>query len=227
LLIRSAIENQVQAGKKNQIYFNTLAPLKDAAVQIAESQLLADLKAGEQNAFNHFYQKYSLQLYRKLLKMVHVDVIAEELLQDLFMKIWDKRIQIDPEQSFQAYLYRIAEHIVYDYFRKLTREAKMHNFLTANATEIYEQFDKHDLEGEIREKVQEAVSRLPEQQKLVFTLCKLEGKSYEEVSAMLGITKGTINTHITRATKTIKTYLTNTDGFAVMVTIGLLLRDLK
>lgn len=188
---------------------------------------LTDLKSGGQGSFNYFYEKYSLQLYRKLLKMVQVDVIAEELLQDLFMKIWEKRDQIDPEQPFKAYLYRIAERIVYDYFRKLAREAKANNFIMANSSEIYEQFDNGGLEAEMRSKVQHAIARLPEQQRIVFNLCKIEGKSYKEVSILLGITTGTINTHITRATKTIKTYLTETDNFALLISVGLLINELK
>lgn len=192
-----------------------------------ERVLLADLKSGGQAAFNYFYEKYSLQLYRRLLKMVQIDVVAEELLQDLFLKIWEKREQIDPQQSFKAYLYRIAERIVYDYFRKLTREAKASDYIIANSSEIYEQFDNGGLEAEMRSKVQEAIARLPEQQRIVFNLCKIEGKSYEEVSALLGITTGTINTHITRATKTIKMYLNENGNFALLVGVGLLISELK
>lgn len=197
--------------------------MKETSLQIDESLMLTELKTGEQAAFNYFYNKYSLQLYRKLLKMVQVDVIAEELLQDLFLKLWNKRAQIDPAQSFQAYLYRIVEHLVYDYFRKLARETKARTFVTANSTELYEQFDTEGLESEIRNKIQYAISRLPEQQKLVFTLSKIEGKSYKEISETLGITAGTINTHVTRATKTIKAYLTSTDGIVTIVIIGLLI----
>ncbi len=201
--------------------------MKGIEVHIDEPDLLADLKSGRQSAFNYFYDKYSLQLYRKLLKMVQIDVVAEELLQDLFMKIWEKREHIDPEQSFKAYLYRIAERIVYDYFRKLAREARASKFITTNSSEIWDQFDTEEMEAEMRTKVQNAIARLPEQQRIVFNLCKIEGKSYEEVSALLGITTGTINTHITRATKTIKIYLTETDSFALIVSIGLLLNQLK
>lgn len=199
--------------------------MENAIVHIEESRLLAELKAGGQDAFGYFYKKYSSPLYRKLLKMVRVDIIAEELLQDLFLKVWDKREQIDPDQSFQAYLYRIAERIVYDYLRKLARETKMQDYVAIKSTEIYEQFENGELEDEIKAKVHDAISRLPEQQKLVFTLCKLERKSYEEVSAMLGITPGTINTHITRATKAIKTYLNDVDRFAVMVAMVILFRS--
>jgi RNA polymerase sigma-70 factor (ECF subfamily) len=201
--------------------------MKGAEPYSDELSLLADLKSGGEAAFNYFYDKYSLQLYRKLLKMVQADVIAEELLQDLFMKIWEKREQIDPEQPFKSYLYRIAERIVYDYFRKLAREAKASDFIKTNSTEIYEQFDSGGLESELRNKVQNAIARLPEQQRAVFNLCKIEGKSYEEASALLGITVGTINTHITRATKTIKGYLSETDNLALILSIGLLIGELK
>jgi RNA polymerase sigma-70 factor (family 1) len=201
--------------------------MKGAEPHSDQHSLLADLKSGGESAFNYFYEKYSLQLYRKLLKMVQADVIAEELLQDLFMKIWEKREYIDPDQSFKSYLYRIAERIVYDYFRELARKAKASDYITANSTEIYEQFENGELEAEMRKKVQNAIARLPEQQRIVFNLCKIEGKSYEEVSTLLGITTGTINTHITRATKTIKTYLTETDNLALIVSVGLLISELK
>lgn len=196
-------------------------------LQKEEYILLTELKSGGKLAFNFFYQKYSLQLYRKLLKMVQIDVIAEELLQDLFMKIWEKRDQIDPALPFKAYLYRIAERIVYDYFRKLTREAKASDFISAHTSEIYDQFENGELETEMNNRVQAAISRLPEQQRLVFNLCKIEGKSYQEVSALLGITRGTINTHITRATKTIKIYLAESNHLALIISVGLFIKTLK
>ena len=189
--------------------------------------LLTGLRSGDEMAFNYFYEKYSVALYRKLLKMVQADVIAEELLQDLFLKIWERRSQIIPQQTFKAYLFRIAENMVYDYFRKLARETKASNFVRTNSTELYEQFDVDGAELEMQQKLLAAIARLPEQQRLVFNLCKIEGKSYEEVSVILGITTGTINTHITRATKTIKTHLTGKDNFALIVSIGLLLNELK
>lgn len=139
--------------------------------------------------------------------MVQVDVIAEELLQDLFMKIWQKRELIDPNQSFKAYLYRIGEHIVSDHFRKLAREIKVERELNINELE----FGDYNEEGPQTEVVQkiinEAIETLPAQQKAIFKLCKIEGKSYEEVSKLLGISHATINTHISRASKRVKEYV--------------------
>lgn len=181
---------------------------------LTESQQLEALKAGDHAMFNFFYEKYSLQLYRRLLNMVQVDVIAEELLQELFTKVWERREQLDPLQSFKAYLYRIAERLVYDHYRRLTREAKLERDFVLVSTELYNPIEEslHIKEG--RRLVQQALDHLPKQQRRVFTLCKLEGRSYEEVSKLLGISTASINTHISRASKTVRKFILKNRGLA-------------
>lgn len=197
---------------------------KREVMQEDEAILLTELKTGSSAAFKYFYEKYRLQLYRKLLKMVQLEVIAEELLQDLFIKIWDKRSLIDPEQSFKAYLYRIAENMVFDYFRKLAREAKLELAVQLNSTEFINPIEEGIFEKETQSKINEAIALLPPQQKLVFTLCKIEGKSYKEVSDLLGISTGTINAHITSATKSIKAHLANGDGLTLLLLLSCAIR---
>ncbi len=177
-----------------------------------DTLLLADLKAGDSAAFKYFYDKYHIQLYRKLLKLVQIDVIAEELLQDLFLKIWQKRALIDVNQSFKAYLYRIAQNMVSDHFRKLAKEIKLERETDVSSLTIIDTPDDF-LQGErAQEIINEAISVLPAQQQLVFRMCKIEGKSYEEVSKLLNISHATINTHISRASKTVKTYILKNHG---------------
>lgn len=186
-----------------------------AATLPTEQSLLKALKAGDHAAFNHFYEKYSLQLYRRLLNMVQVDVVAEELLQDLFTKVWERRDQLDTELSFQAYLHRIAERLVYDHYRRLAREAKLEREMILSASELYNPIEEAMHIKEARGLVQQALDRLPEQQRRIFTLCKLEGHSYEEVSQLLGISTATINTHITRASKTVREFILKNRGTAL------------
>jgi len=152
--------------------------------------------------------------------MVHEESIAEELLQDLFVKIWEKRSLVDPQQSFKAYLYKIAERIVYDHFRRLTREARLKGEFSAISSELYSHTEENIFKREAEAKIHAAIEKLPHQQKQVFTLCKIEGKSYEEVSKILGISVVTINTHITRATKTIKAHLKSNDSMAYILALS-------
>ena len=90
--------------------------------------VLHELQKGNVSAFNDLYHQYSRTLYRKILWMVNDEEIAKELLQDLFMKLWENREKVDTSKSFRSYLYTITVNLVYDFFRKSNRkkEVEMH-----------------------------------------------------------------------------------------------------
>lgn len=191
-----------------------------------EKELLMQLREGNAQALDYFYHQYSLSIYRKLLKMVRVDVIAEELVQDVFVRIWDKRHQIDPDRSFKSYLFAIAQNLVYDLYRKAAREERLQEVIRAANSELYMHVEEGVFLKETNEILNKAINNLPSQQKLVFTLCKLEGKSYEDASATLGISTSTINSHIVKATKSIKGYMFREQNAAFFLAISLILTEI-
>lgn len=191
-----------------------------------EKELLIQLREGSAQALDYFYHQYSLRIYRKLLKMVRVDVIAEELVQDVFVRIWEKRHQIDPDRSFKSYLFTIAQNLVYDLYRKVAREERLQEVIRAASSELYMHVEEGVFLKETSEILNKAINNLPSQQKLVFTLCKLEGKSYEHASATLGISTSTINSHIVKATKSIKGYMFREQNTAFFFAISLMLTDI-
>jgi len=191
-----------------------------------EQLLLQQLKLGNERAFNYFYDQHSLIIYRKIKKMVRVDTLAGELLQDVFVKLWDKRHLIDPEKPLKAYLFLIAQNLVYDFYRRLSREERLQAEIMQTFSENYLHAEEDVLFKETQEILQKAVEQLPAQQRLVFQLCKLEGKTYEQVSDELGISTATINTHIVRATKRIKAYMLNYNHVAVHVFLASVIADL-
>ncbi len=191
-----------------------------------EKELLMQLREGSAQALDYFYHQYSLRIYRKLLKMVKVDVIAEELVQDVFVRIWDKRHQIDPNQSFKSYLFAIAQNLVYDLYRKVARDERLQEVIKEASSELYRHVEEGVFLKETSEILNKAINNLPSQQKLVFTLCKLEGKSYEDASATLGISTSTINSHIVKATKSIKGYMFREQNAAFFLAISLMLTEI-
>ena len=86
-----------------------------------EKYLIALLNNGNEGAFEELYRLYSNRLFGYFIKFVKSEIIAADLLQDAFIKIWNNRQNIDPEKSFRSYLFRIAENLVYDFFRKAAR----------------------------------------------------------------------------------------------------------
>jgi RNA polymerase sigma-70 factor (family 1) len=191
-----------------------------------EKLLLIQLRNGNERAFNYFYERHSLIIYRKIKKMVKVDTLADELMQDVFVRLWDKRHLIDPEKSLKAYLFLIAQNMVYDFYRKLGREERLQSEVAATFSELYQHTEEEVILKETTAILNEAIEHLPAQQKLVFRMCKLEGKSYQQVSEELGISTSTINQHIVRATKSIKDFMFNYNHVAVHLLVASVIADL-
>jgi len=171
-----------------------------------ELEFVKRLQSGDQLAFEALYHIYSKEIYRKISKMVKDVTLAEELTQDVFVKIWNKREVITTEKPFRYYLLTLATNLVNDFYRKVARERRLQDEIIAASTELYNPTEDQIYYKESKELMDAAIESLPTQQKLVFKLCKIDGKSYEEVSNLLGISTSTISNHIVKGTKTIKTY---------------------
>lgn len=173
-----------------------------------EKELLFLLREGSEQAFEKIYFLYSKRLLGNLLKLVKSESIAREILQEIFMKVWDLRRQIDVEKSFRSWLFKVAENKVYDFFRRAARDHQLRQTLLAAAADSYEHIESIITTKENSHLLQQAIAALPPQRQQVFRLCKLEGRSYEEVSHLLGISTSTISDHIVKASRAIRAFIT-------------------
>lgn len=184
---------------------------------LGEQELATLLKSGNERAFAEIYERYSQRIYSNLRKLLKDDQLAQELLQDTFVKIWEKREQLTFEISFRSYLYKISDNLVRDFFRKVSRDKKLidHLILVASSNgNSIEYSDNFEVDQELMTR---AIEQLPPQRRRVFTMCKLEGRSYDEVSALLGISNSTINDHIVKATKAIRIYISSPGNAAMLL----------
>ncbi|MEJ2884093.1 RNA polymerase sigma factor [Pedobacter sp. GR22-6] len=172
-----------------------------------ERHWLSLLKNGERRAFDAIYQHYSHPIYARILAMTKLPELADELLQDIFLKVWEMHDRIDESLSFQAWIYKIAEHTVYDHYRKMARDAKMREHLLRNFAELYYHTEDYILNKERINLLEKALQRLPAQRQLIFKLCRIEGKSYEEAAAILNISTSTVSNQLVKATKSIKDFV--------------------
>ena len=172
-----------------------------------ESELVLQLSQGSEQAFEKIYHAYSARLYGNLIKLAKSESVAAELLQDVFVKIWEVREHLDPEKSFRSYLFRIAENKVYDYFRKAARENKVNRELLKGSTEAYSHIEEDIDTRESVTGLYDAIDSLPPQRQQIFRLCKLDGKSYKQVSSMLSVSTSTISDHIVKANQHIRSYM--------------------
>ncbi|MCX2680981.1 RNA polymerase sigma-70 factor [Galbibacter sp. EGI 63066] len=189
------------------------------------ASVLWQLKKGDPRAFDTLYHTYKGRLYGNLLKMVKSGEIAKELLQEVFVRVWQKRHKIDPEKPVRAYLFRIAGNMAIDFFRKVARDRKLQAELTAAASAHYTHIEEELYHKDTVEYLDLAIENLPSKRRRIFQLVKLEGKTYEEVGKMLDISTSTVNDHIVKATRTVREYLV-LKGDLAGVFIALLLSDL-
>lgn len=169
-----------------------------------DQELVALLQQGDDCVFSEIYKFYSPRIYSNLKRLTKDEELAKELLQDVFFRVWEKRETLNVEISFQAYLYRISENMVRDFFRKASRDKKLMEHLVTAASELYHTVEDLYISKENQSLFEKAIDELPPQRKKIFTLCKIEGKSYDEVGQLLGISNSTINDHIVKATKAIR-----------------------
>lgn len=169
-----------------------------------EEIILLNLRKGDTNAFNRLYQIHSRALFLRLKSLVYDQDIAEELQQDVFLKIWEHRAALDPNVSFQAVLMRTAKSISIDYYRKALRDEKLKARLMNTATELYSHLDEHIEFDETNLAINKAIAKLPPQRLKIFTMIKLEGKSYEHAAKEFGVSLSTVKDHMARAMKFLK-----------------------
>ena len=179
----------------------------------SDAELIALLKTGNELAFTQLYYKYSGKMYVNMLKMVKDERIVEEMVQELFSRIWHKRMSIHYETDFASYLYRAGQNLAFDFYRKLQRDKKMYDHFKSIATENYTHIEEAIEFRESEELLQKALAILSPQQRNVYQLCKLDGCSYKETASQLGISPHTVKEYLGRARQLVKTYiLTNQES---------------
>lgn len=199
---------------------------QEREISSTEIQLLIALKSGERVAFEKIYQTYSPRIFLSILKMVKSVDDAQEILQDVFIKVWEKRELIDPEQSFKSYLFQISRFTVYNFIRKVNLDKKLKAYLCLENSELYTHIEENIACKENDQFIMNAIEELPNQRKQIYKLCKIEGKSYAEVSMQLGISSSTINDHIVKATKFLKQRHASFSAAVSLTVISMLLKNL-
>ena len=172
-------------------------------------ELVERLQKGDVEAFDLIYEKYSGKLYAFGLKYLKSTEEAEELVQSVFLKLWENYKILKKELSFKSYLFTIAYNDICKLFRKRNYRLKfIDDTLYENSqfsSEIEEGIDYHS----VLEQVELIVNKLPEKQKTIFLKRRKEGKSTKEIAEEVGLSLGTVDNYISESLKFIRRRLGN------------------
>lgn len=174
---------------------------------LPEEELLPLLTEGDRLAFKQLYTSYYRSIFGHALKFTKSADLAEDIVQDVFLKIWENRAMLSEVQHFKSYLFAICKNMTLNLLARASREAKIMEQIIYGAQKFHLDSENKLQQLEYEKLLLEAIEQLPPQRRLIFRLCKIDGKSYEEVAAQLGVTTGTINDHIVKGNRSVKEYL--------------------
>lgn len=172
-----------------------------------ESILVARLSEGDENAFKALFHSYKNKLYQYSLRYVKSCDTAEDIVQDAFLKIWENRHQLNADQEFGAYLFRITRNQIFNQFKKAVYQAAYTQYHIQSQPDLNHQTEWEVFCGDYEAHLQKAVQQLPAQRQLIFQLSRKEGLSHEEIAQKLSLSKNTVKVQINKALKSIRVYL--------------------
>lgn len=171
-----------------------------------ESDLVTSLTKGDILAFNDLFRTYSGRLYRFAYSYLKSGDEAEELVQEVFTKIWEKRRQLKGDLCFKSYLFTIAFNIIKKHFR--AKATAMKYFKSSLSDDINDNTSEEEINYKsLSQYIDNVINTLPERRKEIFIRSRFKGQSIEEISRDLNISHKTVENQITKTLKTLRDQL--------------------
>jgi len=178
-----------------------------------DSFLVKELASGNVLAFNALFRKYGSRLYRFANGYLKSQEEAEELVQEVFTRIWEKRDDLKEELSFKSYLFTIAFNLIRKHFKTKVRISE---YLKKGVSDLDSATTDKVAYNLLNQYINELVNQLPDRRRIIFIKSRFEGLSIREIAEELKISHKTVENQLTAALKFIRTNL-NKDGIFALL----------
>lgn len=192
------------------IQFILLALASSDSTGLDDIELARRIKNGDHDAFRSFFDDHHKTLLRFLLSKGISEQTGEDLIQQAFITIWEKRNGIDETKSLRAYLFRIAYTRMLNHIRD---HSKFHNSEPVTSTETSQTPEDYTQHIELTEAIDTVIGSMPEKRRLVFEFCFMQGFTYKETAEALDVSIKTVENHMALALKDIRSALNDFRGF--------------
>ncbi|MEO5562558.1 MAG: sigma-70 family RNA polymerase sigma factor [Chitinophagaceae bacterium] len=169
-----------------------------------DKELAMRIQNGDSNAFNTIYWKYQEALHANIFKLTRNFTVTEDIIQEVFVRLWEKRSTLDPEKSVAGWLFTVSFNLSVNYLKKKLKESLAYSEFQKD---IIIEDTSEEMAGIELGTLKKAINQLSPQKRKVFELCKIKGKTYEEASRELKISKHTVKEYLSGAIYCIKDYL--------------------
>ena len=179
-----------------------------ASIYHIETELLRRIAEGDEAAFSILFDRYHVRIFDYLVVITKTKEVAEELVMDIFLKLWLGREWITEIKDVEAFLKKVAYNKAIDFIRYAARHKKLQDIIAREVAHAAHQSPMDALaEKDYQKIIQKAVEQLSPQRRLVYVLSRSHGLTQDEIARELNLSVNTVNNHSKAALKSIREFL--------------------
>ncbi|HWK58896.1 MAG TPA: RNA polymerase sigma-70 factor [Parapedobacter sp.] len=184
-----------------------------------DSSTIRHLMAGDEAAFRVIYDIHSGQVYRLALRFLKDTSWSEEIVQDVFLKLWLNREGLDDQGNLWLYLYVITKRLCLNKLREIRKSPVLFEQLMNGMEVASRPPEEQFMAIELEQQAQRLIACLPKQQQRIYKLSREEGLSHHEIAEKLGLSPNTVKNHMVQALKTLKNSL-HQSGYTYLLALA-------
>lgn len=185
-----------------------------------EKIVLRELAAGEESAFRQLYDQYAELIYSVALLHLKQTELAEDLVQSVFLKLWESRAELGHVQAFAGWLYVLTRNTIISILRKQGTQAAYLDFLKQRTGIVNAHPEQELLRKEELQLIRRGIEQLSAQQRMALTLQREEGLSYQGIGERMGISPNTVRVHLFKAMESLRRFMqkhSNDSAFILLI----------
>ncbi|WP_339707911.1 RNA polymerase sigma-70 factor [uncultured Kriegella sp.] len=192
----------------------------------SERQLVIALSNGNERAFRVLFEMYRHDVYSYSFSLLKSSANAKEIVQDVFMKVWLHRSNLNPDLSFKSFVFTITKNLSFNFLQKAVNDKNLRFAIFQKSQQYYNPIDRQIKEEEYELIRKKAIDGLSPKQRIIFNMSREESKSYQEISCELGISVSTVKNHMSKSLALVRTFLQANADFTLVIVLWLLLSSI-
>jgi RNA polymerase sigma-70 factor (family 1) len=188
----------------------------------SEKAFLQQMIAGDERGFAGIYEIYNRLVYNFIIKYVSSVPMAEDLTQEVFMKLWESRSNLTEVKSFRAYLFTTARNHTLNNLKVVFRSEAAIGEVIAGFVKLRNATEEDILHKDYISFLRKTLDELPARSREIFKLCREEEKTYDEVAKSLNISRNAVKNHMVHSMKVLGSSIKNEFGISLSLIIAIL-----
>lgn len=180
-------------------------------------ELITSLMLNKESALESIYTKYATRIYKFSFFLLKDTGMSEDVVQEVFVKLWDSRIKLNPSGNLWTYLYVLAKRLSLNKLRTYSKTETMMDHLWNTISQQSDCSHEKLVAKELSKHLAGVLQELPDRQRQVFTLSRFEGFSHQEIAQQLDISPNTVKNHMIQALKIIRKQHYDVDFLLILI----------